>query len=120
MTTPTPDEPRIWLARGSLRLNVVCYERYFSGMHGLILLYEAEPGRLWVLPVRAERAGGFLLKQVNLRGDRAAVVQGFLRDHGLPEDLERSFTPCWDATRHGIALELGVVGHAQVTQEKVL
>ncbi len=59
--------------RGSVRLNAACYERYFGGAQGIILLYEAEYRRLWVLPVRSARAGGFLLKQVNLQGDRSAA-----------------------------------------------
>ena len=70
------------------------------------MLYEAELQRLWVLPVRSVRAGGFLLKVANLRGDRAAAAHGFFRDHDLPEDLEATLTPRWDTTRQGLALDL--------------
>jgi hypothetical protein len=72
-----PDTPEIWLARGSVRLNAACYARYFGGTQGIILLYEAELRRLWVLPMRSVRAGGSLLKQVNMQGDRAAATHGF-------------------------------------------
>ena len=109
MSTAAHDAPEIRLARGSIQLNAACYERYFGGTQGIILLYEAERRRLWVLPVRSARAGGFLLKQVNLRGDRAAATHGFFRDHDIPEDLEAAFTPRWDTTRQGLALELGVI-----------
>ena len=110
MSTPAADTPEIRLARGSVRLNATCYERYFGGTHSIILLYEAEDRRLWLLPVMSARAGGFLLKQVNLQGDRAAATHGFFRDHGIPEDLEAVFTPRWDTARQGLALELGDKG----------
>ena len=106
-----PDEPRAWLVRGNLRLNAACYERYFGGMESVVMLYEAEAQRLWVLPVRASRAGGFVLKQVNLRGDRSAAAHGFFRDHGIPDDCERELLPRWDAARQGLAFDLhGVAG----------
>jgi hypothetical protein len=106
MRTAVADTPEIRLARGSVRLNAACYARYFGGTQGIILLYEAEQRRLWVLPVRSARAGGFLLKQVNLQGDRAAATHGFFRDHDISEDLEATFTPRWDSTRQGLMLDL--------------
>jgi hypothetical protein len=106
MSTPATDAPEIRLVRGSVRLNGACYERYFGGTHSIILLYEAGDRRLWVLPVRSARAGGFLLKQVNLQGDRVVATHGFFRDHGIPEDLEAIFTPRWDTARQGLALDL--------------
>jgi hypothetical protein len=110
MSAAAPETPEIRLVRGSVRLNAACYERYFGGTQGIILLYEAEIRRLWVRPVRSARAGGFLLKQVNLQGDRSAATHGFFRDHDIPEDLEAAFTPRWDSARQGLALELGVRG----------
>jgi hypothetical protein len=110
MSTSAPELPEIRLARGSVRLNATCYERYFGSTQGIILLYEAEVRRLWVLPVLSARAGGFLLKLINTRGDRAAAAHGFFRDHDIPEDLEACFTPRWDPARQGLVLELGVRG----------
>lgn len=106
MSEPAHEQADIRLVRGSLRLDAACCARYFGGAQCIVLLYEAEQGQLWLLPVRSERAGGFLLKHVNLRGDRAAAVHGFLREHGLPEELEASFVPRWDSTRQGLALDI--------------
>jgi hypothetical protein len=108
MHTQTLEAPQIRLSHGSVRLNAACYERYFAGTQGIILIYEAESRRLWVLPVRSARAGGFLLKQANLQGDRIAASYGFFRDHDIPEDLEATFTPRWDTTRQGLMLDLGI------------
>ena len=113
MSIPVPDEPQIKLVQGSVWLNAACYARYFGGTHSIILLYEAEQHHLWVLPVRSERAGGFLLKYVNRHGDRCAASYGFFRDHGISETLEATFVPRWDSERQGIVLDLSEANDRQ-------
>jgi hypothetical protein len=101
-----PEAATIALHRGAIRVSAGCYARFFAGVDSVVLLYAAEERRLWVLPVRAANAGGFLLKQVNARGDRSAAAHGFFRDHDISEKLELVVAPRWDAARQGIAIDL--------------
>ncbi|MDQ0340945.1 hypothetical protein J2S00_003785 [Caldalkalibacillus uzonensis] len=57
---------------------------------------------LWLMPVSHSGAGGLLLKQRNLRGDRSVFVQELLPD-GVPPGLRDAV---WDDTLGALRIPL--------------
>ena len=87
------------LRRGSLSFTRGDYERFFAGVEAVVLLRDGPA--LLILPV-LEAAGGYLLKRRNLAGDRVAHAAGFLREHGFPDEVERSAAAEWSDERKGL------------------
>lgn len=71
------------IARGALHISAALYAERFSGVEGVALLRRERA--LVILPVRHVLAGGFLLKQRNLAGDRVVDAPEFFRSNGVPE-----------------------------------
>jgi hypothetical protein len=90
----------ITLKRGSLCFTRDDHQRFLAGVDSVVLLREGDA--LVILPVTQIEAGGLLLKQRNLQGDRVAHAAGFLRDNGLDDDGERVVTAEWSAERAGL------------------
>ncbi len=76
--------------QGSLRLDAETARLYFPSDTLVALVRGPE---LWLLPVRGAAAGGLLLKQRNLRGDRSVVLHG-LFEREFPAGRHEAF---WDA-----------------------
>lgn len=76
------------LTRGSLHVPREVCERFFP--HALNVALLAREGRVLMIPLAADSAGGLLLKLRNSRGDRVVLAQEFLRQHGF----EEGFPPC--------------------------
>lgn len=91
------------LRRGSLCFSRSDCDRCFAGVEAVVLLRDGNA--LLILPVRHAHAGGYLLKQRNLAGDRAAHVAGFLRDQGLDDEVELTRTATFNQERAALVLE---------------
>jgi hypothetical protein len=89
--------------RGSLCLTRDDCERCFSGVEAVVLLRDGQD--LLILPVKHAHAGGYLLKQRNLAGDRAAHVAGFLRDNGFDDASEVTRTAVFNEARAALVID---------------
>ena len=84
----------VTIGAGSLRLPSATYTQFFGGVSSAALV--SRDGQVWLLPLRGPVAGGLLLKQRNLRGDRVMLATDFLAPLGLgPEAGERGFEVRW-------------------------
>lgn len=103
MSLDSTESVPITLTRGSLHVPREVCERFFARSPSVALL--ARDGRVLLVPLAADSAGGLLLKLRNSRGDRVVLAQEFLRQHGF----EEGFAPC-ELTAHwrpeAAALEL--------------
>lgn len=66
---------------GHMRVPQATYALYFGGVDAAALI-ERE-GEVLLLPLRGSVAGGLLLKQRNLRGDRVMLAAEFLAQIGF-------------------------------------
>ena len=93
----------VTLRRGSLSFTRGDYDRCFAGVDSVVLLRDGRA--LLILPVMQAAAGGYLLKQRNLAGDRVAHAAGFLRENGIPDEIERECEAVWSAERAALVVE---------------
>lgn len=108
MADPAGGPPILVLRRGSLRLSREIYDTYFAGLEAVILL--PRDGGLHILPVRHSGGGGYLLKVINARGDRAVHAGDLLRGLGVDEaflegDGEATFRARWSASDAALILD---------------
>jgi hypothetical protein len=76
-------------SRGYLILPVEIAAKYYPEDACVAMIREDE---LWVLPIRSAAAGGLMLKQRNLEGDRSVLVW-----EALPDDHQSgNFPATWD------------------------
>lgn len=80
-----PEADAVRLVRGSFHLPRELCDRCFPGTVSVALL--KREGRVMIVPLAADSAGGILLKQRNARGDRVIQAQEFLRQQGIPEEF---------------------------------
>jgi hypothetical protein len=80
------------------------YELYLHGVDSAALI-ERE-GQILLLPLRGPVAGGMLLKQRNLRGDRVMLAPDFLAQLGIdPFAPERDFKVRWVAEAGALLID---------------
>ncbi len=80
------------------------YELYLSGMDSAALL--ERDGEIYLLPLGGPIAGGMLLKQRNLDGDRVLLATDFLAERGLGRfTAEREFRVRWVAEAGALLIE---------------
>ncbi len=96
------EEATVVLKRGALCFSKSDIDRFFPGIDAVVLLRDGDA--LVILPVVAAAAGGYLLKQRNLKGDRIAHAAGFLRGFGIDDEPERSCTAGWSAERAALVI----------------
>ena len=96
-------ECQVAIKRGALSFTRSDYDRFLSGVEAVVLLRDGDD--LVILPVRHAHAGGYLLKQKNIAGDRVAHVAGFLRDQGVPDELEVAHTAGWSEQRAALVID---------------
>ena len=89
---PAPDV--LFTSRGYLVLEAETARRFFPGDTVLAIRRDRE---LWLLPTRGAAAGGLVLKQRNLQGDRAVLVREVIDD----ADVIGPRPAIWDA-RQGV------------------
>lgn len=88
---------------GNLYLDGALGRRYFPGVHNVAIMLRG--GELWLMPL-LRSAGGQLLKTRNADGDRVVHLQALLRDWGLDDTLQGTFTAQWDADGAGLRVPL--------------
>lgn len=89
-------------ADGYLRLGAEVAGRYFPED---VLVPLVKGKELWLLPLRGASAGGLLLKQRNLAGDRAVVIW-----EALPPETEAGVRPAfWDEGQGALRVALPLV-----------
>jgi hypothetical protein len=101
---PSPDVPEVlFTSHGYLVLQADVARTYFPGDTILALKRDRE---LWLLPTRGAAAGGLVLKQRNLEGDRSVLVREVLED----APVVGTRAAIWDA-RQGV-LRVALIGAA--------
>ncbi|MFM9860681.1 hypothetical protein RUR49_19675 [Pseudoxanthobacter sp. M-2] len=90
------------LHRDHLYLDAADYQAALAGRASVALLRRGDD--LLVLPVAGPEAGGFLVKQVNARGDRAVHAADFFRLNGVDETIERFAMGAWDEAAAGFVV----------------
>ena len=92
----------VTLRRGSLCFTRSDHQRFLAGVDAVVLLREGTA--LLILPV-LQAAGGYLLKQRNLAGDRVAHAAGFFRENGgVDEESEVEILAEWAPERAGLVV----------------
>ena len=99
--TGAPTET-LQIKAGSLRLSKELYDRYFDGRDGALLM--VNDGRMQIVPVD-QVAGGLLVKQRNLRGDRVIHGAEFFRAHDV-EGFEGEVEVSWDSALGALSFTL--------------
>ena len=85
--------------QGYLHLPAELARRYFPED---VLVILVKPPEVWLLPLRGAAAGGLLLKQRNLAGDRSVLVH-----EQLPPETEPGlYSAFWDEANGALRLAL--------------
>lgn len=85
--------------QGYLLLKAPIATKYFP--ENVAVAFNRDP-ELWMLPLRSASAGGLLLKQRNLQGDRSVLVW-----ESLPPDVKAgNYAAFWDAEQHALRIAL--------------
>ncbi len=87
--------------QGYLRLRVELAQRYFPDD---VLVTIVKQPELWLLPLRGAAAGGLLLKQYNLQGDRSVLIWEQLPAFTLPG----RYPAFWDEEHKALRVALGI------------
>lgn len=90
--------------QGYLRLPAAIARRYFPEDVLVVLL---KPPEVWLLPLRGASAGGLLLKQYNLHGDRSVLIWEQLP----PQTAPGSYPAIWDEVHGALRVALGTMRH---------
>lgn len=78
------------LHRNHLYVEAALFNAHFPHVHSIALLRKG--GDLLIFPLAASEAGGFYVKQINARGDRAIHAADFFRRNGIDENHEYELT----------------------------
>ncbi len=90
------------IARDHLYIDAAAYDRHLAPAGNVALLRENDD--LLILPVLGKGSGGFYVKQVNARGDRAVHAADFLRLNGIDETVEHHVAAAWSGRIIGYAV----------------
>lgn len=90
--------------QGYLRLPAAIARLYFPED---VLVVLVKPPEVWLLPLRGVSAGGLLLKQYNLRGDRTVLIWEQLP----PQTVPGSYPAFWDEAHGALRMALGMMSH---------
>jgi hypothetical protein len=71
------------LHRDHLYIEAAAFDTHLPQVHSVALVREADD--LLIFPIATAEAGGFLVKQVNARGDRAIHAADFFRLQGIDD-----------------------------------
>ena len=89
---------------GRVLVPVETYDLYLAGVASAALI--ERDGQIFLLPLLGPVAGGMLLKQRNLRGDRVILASDFLTERGLdPFAAESEFNVRWVAEAGALLIE---------------
>lgn len=85
--------------RDCLYVDAADFATHMANVSNVALLREGDD--LLILPICGAEAGGFLVKQVNARGDRAIHAADFLRLNGIDENRDFPIDATWTEARAG-------------------
>lgn len=103
-TGPLPEGAFAGVTAGTLYLSREVCEAVLPRARSVALLLRE--GRVLLVPLQPDSAGGLLLKVRNARGDRVIHAQEFFRQHGYVEDfVERRCALSWDETLSALVVE---------------
>jgi hypothetical protein len=80
------DSLSLRLYRNHLYIEASVFEAHLARVGSVALVREDDD--LLIFPIASVEAGGFFIKQVNARGDRAIHAADFFRLHGIDDSLE--------------------------------
>lgn len=104
MDIPPGEARHLHVSHGNLYLSRETCEAHLRGAPGVALLQR--DGRVLIVPLAPDSAGGLLLKVRNARGDCVVHAQEFFRQHGYLEDfVERRCALRWDAAVAALVVE---------------
>ena len=83
------------LHRDHLYINAAAYVAHAADLGAVALLRNGDD--LHIMPLIGPDAGGYLIKQINARGDRAIHAADFFRLHGIDEAREIFCAGEWSA-----------------------
>ncbi|WOJ90680.1 hypothetical protein RZS28_05145 [Methylocapsa polymorpha] len=90
---------RMRLHRDCLYVDAADFAAQMANVGNVALLREGDD--LWILPIFSAEAGGFLVKQVNARGDRAIHAADLFRLNGVDENRDIRLDAAWSDARAG-------------------
>jgi len=90
------------ISRDQLYIDAAAYDRHLAPVGCVALLRDNDD--LLILPVLGKDAGGFYVKQVNARGDRAIHAADFLRLNGIDETIELRIAAAWNGQIAGYSI----------------
>ncbi|WP_051335623.1 hypothetical protein [Methylocapsa acidiphila] len=93
---------RLRVHRDHIYIDAADFTAHLANAGNVILLREG--GDLLVLPLVSAAAGGFLVKQVNARGDRAIHAADFFRLNGIDERDDLVAEAVWSEARAGYVI----------------
>lgn len=96
---PDPREMCVRIHRDHLYIDAVTYDRNLADAPAVALLRDEDD--LLILPVTGAGSGGFYIKQVNARGDRAIHAADFFRLNGISDTQEHHVLAAWTKTIAG-------------------
>jgi hypothetical protein len=95
---------RVRVGRGRIGVPRDTYQQYLAGVVA-VALTEID-GEAHLLPLRGPVAGGRLMKQRNLHGDRVIEAGDFLADYGAGEfTTDREFNVSWITDAGALRIE---------------
>ncbi|PZM80332.1 MAG: hypothetical protein DKT66_13785 [Candidatus Melainabacteria bacterium] len=92
----------IRLKNGKLYLDCQTYETFFRGLNSVALV-KTETSIL-LLPIVSDASGGFLIKTMNMKGDKVVDAVDFMRQLNLDNPAELSLPVRWDKERGGLII----------------
>ena len=94
----------VLIGDGRVMVPRATYDLYLAGVDSAALL--ERDGEVYLLPLGGPIAGGMLLKQRNLDGDRILLATDFLAERGLGRfTAEREFHVRWVAEAGALLIE---------------
>jgi hypothetical protein len=100
------------ITRDHLYIDAEAYDRHLAPVASVALLRDGDT--LSILPVLAKDSGGFYVKQINARGDRAIHAADFLRLNGIDETIELKVAAAWSGGIAGYSVR-DFFGHGRTT-----
>jgi hypothetical protein len=98
---------RFRLRRDHLYVDSAAYAAHMPGLCPVALLRRGDD--LHVAPLIGPGGGGYLVKQINARGDRAIHAADFFRLHGVDDVCETTFEGEWSEAMGELRFETSVL-----------
>lgn len=111
-----PREMCVRIHRDHLYIDAATYDRNLADAPAVALLRDQDD--LLILPVTGAGFGGFYIKQVNARGDRAIHAADFFRLHGIGERDEHHVLAAWTKPIAGFTVRAFFAGAPALSETR--